>query len=235
YAPNNCVVVVSGAIKTEEVKRLAQQYFEPIPAQPAPPKVHIVEPVQTGERRITVQKEVATPYLMIGYHTPETKHEDYYALNILSSILSSGKSSRLYASLVDKKQLATQVFTDYGDSFDPNLFNVYAVANKNVNEVDLENAIYAEIEKIKKEGISETELQKVKNQKLMEFYDQVETINGKSNNIGTYEVFFGDYKKMFDAPANFNKTTIADVQNVAKKYFTKSNRTVGVLKTNVEN
>ena len=235
YAPNNCVVVVSGAIKTEEVKRLAQQYFEPIPAQPAPPKVHIVEPVQTGERRITVQKEVATPYLMIGYHTPETKHEDYYALNILSSILSNGKSSRLYASLVDEKQLATQVFTDYGDSFDPNLFNVYAVANKNVNEVDLENAIYAEIEKIKKEGISETELQKVKNQKLMEFYDQVETINGKSNNIGTYEVFFGDYKKMFDAPANFNKTTIADVQNVAKKYFTKSNRTVGVLKTNVEN
>ncbi|PKH68168.1 peptidase M16 [Flavobacterium sp. ALD4] len=235
YAPNNCVVVVSGAIKTEEVKRLAQKYFEPIPAQPAPPQVHIVEPVQTGERRITVQKEVATPYLMIGYHTPETKHEDYYALNILSSILSSGKSSRLYASLVDEKQLATQVFTDYGDSFDPNLFNVYAVANKNVNETALENAIYAEIEKIKKEGISETELQKVKNQKLMEFYDQVETINGKSNNIGTYEVFFGDYKKMFDAPANFNKTTIADVQNVAKKYFTKSNRTVGVLKTNVEN
>jgi zinc protease len=235
YAPNNCVVVVSGAIKTEEVKRLAQKYLEPIPAQPAPPKVHIVEPVQTGERRITVQKEVATPYLMIGYHTPETKHQDYYALNILSSILSSGKSSRLYASLVDEKQLATQVFTDYGDSFDPNLFNVYAVANKNVNEADLENAIYTEIEKIKKEGISETELQKVKNQKLMEFYDQVETINGKSNNIGTYEMFFGDYKKMFDAPANFNKTTVADVQNVAKKYFTKSNRTVGVLKTNVEN
>jgi predicted Zn-dependent peptidase len=235
YAPNNCVVVVSGAIKTEEVKRLAKKYLEPIPAQPAPPKVHIVEPPQTGERRITVQKEVATPYLMIGYHTPETKHKDYYALNILSSVLSNGKSSRLYTSLVDEKQLATQVFTDYGESFDPGLFNVYAVANKNVDETDLENAIFAEIEKIKKEGISETELQKIKNQKLMEFYDQVETINGKSNNIGTYEVFFGDYKKMFDAPANFNKITIADVQNVAKKYFTKSNRTIGVLKTNVEN
>jgi predicted Zn-dependent peptidase len=234
YAPNNCVVVVSGAIKTEEVKRLAKKYLEPIPAQPAPPKVHIVEPPQTGERRITIQKEVATPYLMIGYHTPETKHEDYYALNILSSVLSSGKSSRLYTSLVDEKQLATQVFTDYGESFDPSLFNFYAVANKDVDEADLENAIYAEIEKIKKEGISETELQKIKNQKLMEFYDQVETINGKSNNIGTYEVFFGDYKKMFDAPANFNKITIADVQNVTKKYFTKSNRTIGILKTNVE-
>jgi zinc protease len=235
YAPNNCVVVVSGAIKVDQVKKMAEKYLEPIPAQPAPPLVHIVEPAQTGERRITVKKEVATPYLMIAYHTPESKNEDYYALNILSSVLSSGQSSRLYSQLVDKQQLATQVQTDFGDSFDPNLFNFYAVANKNVNETDLENAIYAEIEKIKTNGISETELQKIKNQKLMEFYSQVETINGKSNNIGTYEVFFGDYKKMFNAPANYNKITVADVQNVAKKYFVKSNRTVGILKTNVEN
>lgn len=234
YAPNNCVVVVSGALKFEKVKELAKKYLEPIPAQAEPPKVHIVEPEQTGERRITVQKEVATPYLMIGYHTPNSKSEDYYALNILSSVLSSGNSSRLYASLVDQKQLATQVFSDFGDTFDPSLFNIYAVANKDINETDLELAIYSEIEKIKKEGISEKELQKIKNQKLMEFYGQVETINGKSNNIGTYEVFFGDYRKMFNAPTNFNKVTAADVQKVAQKYFTKSNRTVGVLKTNVD-
>jgi predicted Zn-dependent peptidase len=234
YAPNNCVVVVSGAIKFEKVKELAKKYLEPIPAQPEPPKVHIVEPPQTGERRIIVQKEVATPYLMIGYKTPESKNEDYYALNILSSILSSGNSSRLYSALVDQKQLATQVFTDFGDTFDPNIFNVYAVANKDVKESDLEQGIYTEIEKIKKEGISDKELQKIKNQKLMEFYGQVETINGKSNNIGTYEVFFGDYRKMFDAPANYNKITVADVQRVAKKYLIKSNRTVGILKTNVE-
>ena len=68
----------------------------------------------------------------------------------------------------------------------------------------------------------------------MEFYSQVETINGKSNNLGTYELYFGDYKKMFDAPENYNKITIADVQNIAKKYFSKSNRTVGVLKTNTD-
>jgi len=234
YAPNNCVVVVSGAIKFDKVKELAKKYLEPIPAQPEPPKVHIVEPEQIGERRITVKKEVETPYLMIGYHTPNSKNEDYYALNILSSVLSSGNSSRLYASLVDTKELATQVFTDYSDTFDPSLFNIYAVANQDVKETDLEQAIYAEIEKIKSEGISEKELQKIKNQKLMEFYGQVETINGKSNNIGTYEVFFGDYRKMFDAPANYNKVTIEEVKKVAQKYLTKSNRTVGVLKTNVE-
>ena len=234
YAPNNCVVVVSGALKLEKVKELAKKYFEPIPAQPAPPKVHIVEPAQTGERRITIKKEVETPYLMIGYKTPESKNEDYYALNILSSILSSGNSSRLYSTLVDQKELATQVGSEYSDTFDPYLFNVYVVANQDVKETDLEQAVYAEIEKLKKDGISENELQKIKNQKLMEFYNQVETINGKSNNIGTYEVFFGDYRKMFEAPANYNKVTVADVQRVAKKYLTKSNRTVAVLKTNVE-
>jgi predicted Zn-dependent peptidase len=234
YAPNNCVLVVSGGIKMEDVKKMAEKYIEPIPAQPTPPKVHIVEPVQTGERRVTVQRDVATPYLLIAYHTPEAKHEDYYALNILSSILSSGKSSRLYSSLIDKKQLATQVFAGYGESFDPTLFQIYAVANKNIAETDLEKAIYEELEKIQTAGITDAELQKIKNQKLMEFYEQVETINGKSNNIGTYEVFFGDYRKMFDAPASYNKVTAADVQRVAKKYFTKSNRTVGVSKSTVE-
>lgn len=235
YAPNNCVVVVSGALKVDQVKLMAEKYLEPIPAQAAPPKVNITEPTQIGERRITVKKEVATPYLMIAYHTPESKNEDYYALNILSSVLSSGQSSRLYTALVDQQQLATQVETDFGDSFDPSLFNFYAVANKDINEVELENAIYTEIEKIKTNGISEKELQKIKNQKLMEFYSQVETINGKSNNIGTYEVFFGDYRKMFNAPAKYNEITVADVQNAAKKYLIKSNRTVGILKTNVEN
>jgi zinc protease len=235
YAPNNCVTVVSGNVKFDDVKRLAEKYIEPIPAQPMPPAVHIVEPVQTGERRLLVQKDVTTPYLNIVYKVPEAKSEDFYALTILSDILSSGKSSRLYSSLVDKKQLASEVNTGYGQSFDPTLFNVYAVASDKVNELDLEKAIYEEIEKIKKDGITENELQKIKNQKLIEFYGQIETINGKSNNIGTYEVFFGDYKKMFDAPAAYNKVTAADVQKVANKYFTKSGRTVGILKANTEN
>lgn len=234
YAPNNCVTVISGNVKFDDIKKLAEKYIEPIPSQPEPPNVHIVEPPQTGERRVMIQKEVATPYLGIGWHVPAAKHEDYYALSIFSDILTSGRSSRLYSSLIDKKQLATQIFTNFGESFDPSLFIIAGVAAKNTNETDLEKAIYEEIEKIKKEGITEAELQKVKNQKLMEFYGQIETINGKSNNIGTYEVFFGDYKKMFDAPAAYNKVSADDIKKVAVKYFTKSNRTVGVLKSNTE-
>lgn len=219
YAPNNCVVVISGSVKTDDVKRLAKKYLEPIPAQKDADSVHLVEPQQTGERRIVVQKQVSTPYLMVSYHVPEARHKDFYALSILSSILSSGKSSRLYSALVDKKQLATNAFSDYSESFDPTLFQVYAIAAKDVKESDLETAVYAEIEKVKTEGITEKELQKIKNQKLMEFYEKIETINGKSNNIGTYELFFGDYKKMFDAPAEYNKVTVDDIKRVANAYF----------------
>ena len=234
YAPNNCVTVISGNVKFDDIKKLAEKYIEPIPAQPEPPKVNIVEPPQEGERRVMIQKDVATPYLGIAWHVPNAKHEDYYALNILGDILTSGRSSRLYSSLVDKKQLATQLFTNFGESFDPGLFVIAGVTAKNVNETDLEKAIYEELDKIKKGGVTESELQKIKNQKLMEFYGQIETINGKSNNIGTYEVFFGDYKKMFDAPASYNKVTPDDIKRVTIKYFTKNNRTVGVLKSNTE-
>lgn len=234
YAPNNCVAVISGAVKTADVKAMAEKYLEPIPAQPEPPNVHTVEPPQTGERRITLKKDVATPYIFIAYRAPEAKNEDYYAVALLSGILSNGKSSRLYSSIVDQKQLATSISTSYDESFDPTIFGFYAVTNKGVTEADVEKAIDAEIEKIKKEGINESELQKVKNQKLIEFYGQVETINGKSNNIGTYEVFFGDYKKMFDAPSQYNKVTVEDIKRVANKYLLKSARTVGVLKSDVD-
>jgi predicted Zn-dependent peptidase len=181
-----------------------------------------------------VQKEVATPYFTVAYHVPSAKNADYYALDMLGSLLTSGKSSRLYAALVDKQQLATSVFANYNEAFDATIFTINAVSNKGKTVEDLERAIYEELEKIKKEGVSPTELQKVKNQMLINFYNQIETINGKSNNIGTYEVFFGDYRKMFDAPAAYEKVTIDDIKRVANQYFKKSNRTVGVLQSKVD-
>ena len=98
----------------------------------------------------------------------------------------------------------------------------------------IEEAFYEELEKIANDGITENELQKVKNQKLMEFYHVMETINGKANQIGTYQLFFGDYKKLFNAPEEYQKVTADDIKNVVKKYFTKSNRTVGILQSEGE-
>jgi predicted Zn-dependent peptidase len=235
YAPNNCVVVISGDVKFDEVKRLAEKYFQSIPSGPKLREVHTVEPEQRGERRIFVKRDVPTPYLLITFHVPQTGSEDYYALKLLSDILSKGSSSRLYKSLVEEQQLAIEIGTYYPNAFDPTLFYFYAIANENVPASKLEKAIYEELNKIINEGIQEAELQKVKNQKLMEFYSLTQTINGMSNTIGTYELFFGDYKKLFSAPDDFKRIKKEDVQNVARKYFRKENRTVGILFTEEEN
>lgn len=234
YAPNNCLVVISGDVTLAEVKELAQKYFEPIPAGPKPREVHTIEPEQSGEKRIFVKREVPSPYLMIAHHVPETGSDDYYALDLLSSILSQGRSSRLYSSIIDDKQLALQVGSFYYDAFDPTLFYFYGICNDNIKASELEKAIIDEVDKIINEGISESELQKVKNQKLMEFYRTMETINGLSNTIGTYELFFGDYQKLFTAPDDYKKVTTEDIKKVAEKYFTKQNRTVGTLNTEEE-
>lgn len=234
YAPNNCLVVISGDVTLTAVKELAQKYFEPIPAGPKPREVHTIEPEQSGEKRIFVKREVPSPYLMIAHHVPETGSDDYYALDLLSSILSQGRSSRLYSSIIDDKQLALQVGSFYYDAFDPTLFYFYGICNDNVKASELEKAIIDEVDKIINEGINESELQKVKNQKLMEFYRTTETINGLSNTIGTYELFFGDYKKLFTAPDDYKKVTTEDIKRVAAKYFTKQNRTVGILNTEEE-
>jgi predicted Zn-dependent peptidase len=234
YAPNNCVVVIVGDVQLENVKALAKKYFEPIPAQAPPRPVHTEEPPQTGEKRVVVKKEVSTPNLMLAYHVPATQSEEYYALELLSTILSSGNSSRLYKELVDKQQIATDVFTYYPQSLDPNLFYFYAVHSKDTAATTLEEAIYKVIQNVADKGVTDQEVQKAKNQKLMEFYEEMETINGKANNIGTYEVFFGDYKKLYSAPAEYNKVTPAAIQAVAQKYFKKPNRTVGIIQTHVE-
>ena len=166
---------------------------------------------------------------MIAYHVPQTNSEEYYALSLLESILSSGKTSRLYSSLIDENQLAIDLGTDYSYAFDPYLFTVYAICSNGVSPDSLETAILSEIDKIIKDGVTPDELQKVKNQKLMEFYYTMETINGKANTIGTYDLFFGDYKKLFSAPQDFAKVTAEDVQKVAQKYFTANNRTIGIM------
>lgn len=229
YAPNNCVVVLTGDVTLDEVKKLSKKYFEPIPVGIPPRQIHTVEPEQLGERRLFVKKDVATPHVLAVYHVPESNSTDYYSLSLLSSILSTGNTSRLYSSLVDEKQLATEVWTYYGESLDPYVFMIYSICNDEITPLQVENVIYDELEIIANDGISETELQKVKNQKLMEFYRVMETINGKANQIGTYHLFFGDYKKLFDAPNEYQKVSIDNIKNVVKKYFNKNNRTVGIL------
>ncbi|NIM11304.1 MAG: insulinase family protein [Candidatus Aminicenantes bacterium] len=230
YAPNNALVVITGDVKLENIKALAQTYFEPIPSREPPRPIHTLEPEQLGEKRLVVNKDVSSPNLLIVYHVPETGSKDYYALDILNAILSDGRSSRLYHSLVNEKQLALRISSYMPLALDPTLFYISAVCTRGVDEETLEKAIYQEIGKIINEGVSERELQKVKNRKLVNFYRIMERIDGKANFIGIYEIYFGSYKKLFNAPEEYKKVTTDDIKAAAVKYFKKSNRTVGILK-----
>lgn len=230
YAPNNAVAVIAGDVTPAQVKKLTKKYFEPIPRRTPPRPVHTTEPEQLGEKRLYIHKDVSSPNIMMVYHVPETGSEDYYALDMMNSILSQGKSSRLYKAVIDEKQLAVNLFSFIPRALDPNLLYVYGICSKGVDEEELENAINEEIHKIIKDGVTERELRKVKNRKLMDFYHAMETINGRANTIGTYEVFFGGYEKLFNAPEAYEKVTPEDIKRVAGKYLKKSNRTVGILK-----
>ncbi|MBY5994138.1 M16 family metallopeptidase [Ferrimonas balearica] len=229
YAPNNAVVVITGAVTFDQVEALAQKYFAPIPAQTPPPAIRTVEPEQKGERRVYVQKpSISTPNLMLAYKVPATADADHHALDLLLALLIEGNSSRLSRALVDS-QLAIAVDGYLPQSFDPNLLYLYAVAAGGVEAEALEQAMIAEVNRLAAEPVSAAELEKVKNRKLMAFYETLETINGKSNTLGAYELFFGDYRKLFSAPEAYQAVTPEDIQRVAQTYLTKARRTVGIL------
>ncbi|UGQ48009.1 M16 family metallopeptidase [Massilia endophytica] len=229
YAPNNAVAVIVGDVKADKVQAMAAKYFGSIPKRAMPPAVRTVEPEQKGERRLFVAKPSATSAnLMVAYKAPQADHADHYALDVLQTLLTEGKTSRLYKALVEQ-QLATQVGADTTDGFDPGLLYLFAVAANGVEASRVEKALLAEIDKLVAEGVSEQELQKVKNRKLLNLYRAQETINGKAQQLGNYEVFFGGYKKMFDAASEYEKLKPADIQAVAAKYLKKSQRTIGVL------
>lgn len=230
YAPNNAVAVIAGDVTLKQVKTLAEKYFEPIPRRTPPRPVHTREPPQLGEKRLYVNKDVSSPNIMMAYHVPASDSEDYYALDMLNAILSVGKSSRLYKAVIDEKQLAVRLFTFMPQALDPTLLYIYAICGKGVDEEKLEKAIDEEIHKIVKDGVTEQELRKVKNRELTNFYHAMETINGRAMTIGTYDVFFGGYEKLFNAPGEYEKVTPEDIKRVAGVYLNKSNRTIGIMK-----
>jgi zinc protease len=229
YSPSNATLVVVGDVTPDEIFQLAQKKFEPIPSHAAPPKVTTVEPEQLGEKRVTVKKYAQLPIVMMGYHIPESASPDYYALNLLQSILLSGQSSRMYQRLVDKDQLAINVNGGFGFSFDPTLMTMGAQPKAGVDPQAVEKAMYEELDRVKKDEVSDLELEKAKNIALASFYRQMSTINGRANTLGAYEVFFGDYQKLFSAVDSYNKVSKADIQRVAQKYFNEKNRTVATL------
>jgi zinc protease len=229
YAPNNCVMVVVGDVTVARVMELAKKYIEPIPRHDPPPPVRTKEPEQLGERRIVVKKAAQLPIQMIAYHVPEAKNPDAVVLDLVSTVLSTGQSSRLYKRMVDEEPLALSVSGRAGDALDPTLM-IFTIQPRNgVDPARTEKVLYEELERLQTTEISARELQKAKNQLLTRRYNQLKTIAGRANLLGISEVMLGDYMKTFTIDKDYQAVTSADIQRVAKKYFSEKNRTVATL------
>ncbi len=229
YAPNNCVIVAVGDVKADDVIALAKKYLEPIPRRDPPPPVRTVEPEQKGERRAALNKMAQLPLQMLCYHVPKTNSPERYPLEVLSNILTEGRSSRLYRRLVDRDQLAINVRSGTELSLDPGLFMVTMQPRSGVDPARTEQAFTEEIERVRSGGVTPEELQTAKNQLLVSLYREMNTIAGRANLIGQYELFFGDYKKLLSAGADIEKVTAEEVRNVAKRYLDPKNKTIATL------
>jgi zinc protease len=229
YAPNNCTMVVVGDVSAQQVMALAKKYIEPIPRQAPPPPVRTKEPVQLGERRVIVKKPAQSPIQMIAFHVPEATHPDSQVLNVISTVLSQGQSSRLYRRMVENEQLALSVNGRKGETFDPTIMTFTIQPRRGVELARTEKALYEELDRMASTAVSSEELQKAKNQILAGHYRQMKTIAGRASMIGHYEVYYGDYSKMFSIDSEIDKVTPADIQRVAKTYFNEKNRTVATL------
>jgi zinc protease len=229
YAPNNATIVVAGDFDTKTLLPMIENYFGRIPQGPAVASVGAVEPRQLGERRIIVKQQAELPAVFAGYHTPDIKHADSFALEVLQGILSSGKSSRLYKALVYEKQLALYAGGDYDNiANDPSLFYVYAGVMPGKTTEEVEKALYAEIEKLKTAPVADDELQKAKNQIESSFIMGQDSIFYQAMLLGQFETV-ANWKMLGTYVEHIRAVTKEDVMRVAQQYFTEDNRTVGIL------
>jgi len=229
YAPNNAVMLIAGSVDPDEIFRLADKYLAGLEAQAAPPPVTTREPPQLGERRLRIVREAQTPLIAMAWHASAAPDRQSRVMEVLLSILGSGDSSRLHQRLVEKEQAAVQVGTSLDQGFDPGLAWIYAIVPPGFDSAKTERLIDEEIARIAKEGPTVGELAKARNQALAGFWRGLETISGKAQALGDYEVFHGDYRKLFDAPAQYEGITADDVRQAAATVLRAGNRTVGVL------
>ena len=227
YAPNNAVLVLVGDLEPKEALASVKKYFGDIPKQAAPPPVDGTEPEHTKERRQTIDDQLARlPQLQAAYNTPPSNTPDYYALQVLAGVLSTGRSSRFYEHLVHDKQLAVNVLAFAEARRGPGLFHVAAIPRPGVKIEDLEKAIYDELEAVKKDGITAKELEKVRTQLLRSQVQQRVNSLSLANRIASYTVFFNDpnlVNTVYDKQA---AVTAGQIQQAAQKYLVPEHRSV---------
>lgn len=227
YVPNNATLSIAGDLDPLQAKEMIEKYFSAIPKGTKEiPRPSVVEPVKTAEVRDTVKDNIQLPAVIMAYHIPAQGTTDYYAVQMLTTLLSQGKSSRLQKAIVDKQQKAMYAGAYPLPSEDPGLALIFGITNVGVAPADLEQAMNTEFDKMKNEIISEEELQKLRNQVENDFVGGNEKMAGIAENLANYSVYFKDANLINTEIDRYMKVTREEIQKSAQHYLTKENRVV---------
>lgn len=227
YVPNNAILSIAGDFDSKKLKKQIEAYFGPIPRGNKPiyrPK--IVEPPQITEVRDTVYGNDQLPLVLLAYHIPPMGSNDFYAVDMVNTVLSNGESSRLNKSVVEDQQLAM-----YSGAFsfpleDPGLTLSFGLANIGVDPLQLENAMTAEIDKLKTTPLTDKEFQKLRNQIESDFVTSNSTMAGIAESLANYSMYYGDANLINTELERYMKVTKEDLMNAATKYYSNNNRVV---------
>jgi len=227
YVPQNAVLTLAGDINIDEAKELVEKYFGGIPRgkrEIVRPKV--IEPPQKKEIRDTTYDNIQLPAIVEAYHVPPIGTKDYYSIDMLTTLLSEGQSSRLYKSLVDEQQKAVYTGAFPAGLEDPGLFIAVAIANSGINADELEKSIDAEIEKIKDSLITDEEYEKLRNQIKTRFVNKNSRVSGIAEDLSKYFMLYEDTDLINSEIELYMEVSKEDIKNAAIKYLNKQNRVV---------
>ncbi len=231
HSPNNTVIAIVGDIHPTKTLELVKRYFGSIPPHKLEGHPVTEEPVQSGEKRTELVSD-ANPYLIIGWHKPTLPSAEDYVFDVIEALLSKGRTSRFHRAIVQGKQIAEDVSAANGmpAARYANLFMVTATPRHPHTAEELEQAIYEEIDKLKKEPVKKQELEKIINQLRADFIRDLSSNSGLASRLSYYEIITGDYRYLTGYIERIEKVTPKDVMAAATKYLTEENRTVAVLK-----
>ena len=231
YVPANMVITVVGDLKASEAMPIIEKYFGRIPARPAPEPLRTKEPPQQALRSVTIH-DPSQPIYVEGYHRPDFHDPDDPVYDVLADLLSKGRTSRLYRSLVRDKRIALAA---QGGSFPgseyPSLFFFFAVPTQGHTAEEMAAPIHQEIEKLKTQDVTDEELQSIKTRAKADLIRGLANDQGLAVQLGEYQALYGDWRELFRQIDDLDKVTKADIRRVAIKTFVEGNRTVATMET----
>ena len=226
YVPSNITIGIVGDVYPADAKRFADKYFSMLPAGPTPPRVRTIEPKQEGEKRITVES-ASQPLLAIAYKRPDQNDKDDPVFDVLSEILSGGRTSLLYKDLVRDKKLALgAVAQSYPGGKYPSLFVIFDAPNLGHTVEENEKAIYNIVERLKTQKVDEETLQRVRTKVRASLIRRLDSNSGLAEAVTFYYVNYGDWRKLFTGLDDINKVTADDIQRVTREYLIPEARTI---------